>query len=128
MEEAHALARTGRLEASQELDRAGAGVLLGPFDGDRRGLREGGDVETAEHRQVVVAGQADVATFANQLGAGVWLGPISDQVAEAPDLLDTDLVDRREDALESGLVGVDVADHGYAQAASVPWAVHGPYD
>ena len=85
-----------------------------------RGLREGGDVELAEHREVVVADQADVAALADQVGAGVGLGAVADDVAEAPDLLDAGLVDRREDGLEGGQVGVDVADDGCAQAASVP--------
>ena len=50
------------------------------------------------------------------VGAGVGLGAVADHVAEAPDLLDAGLVDRREDGLEGGQVGVDVADDGYAQA------------
>ena len=107
---------------------AGAGVLAGPLDGRRGGLREGGDVEPAEHRQVVVADQAEVAALADQLRAGVGLGAVADDVAEAPELLDAGFVDRRENGLEGGLVGVDVAEDGYAQAASVPWGCRGPYD
>ena len=61
-------------------------------------------------------------------GAGVGLGAVADHVAEAPDLLDAAVVDRREHGLEGGQVGVDVAENGYAQAASVPWAGRGPYD
>ena len=76
----------------------------------------------AEHREVVVADQADVAALADQVGAGVGLGAVADDVAEAPDLVDAGVVDRREDGLEGGQVGVDVADDGYAQAASVPWS------
>ena len=74
----------------------------------------------AEHREVVVADQADVAALADQVGAGVGLGAVADDVAEAPDLVDAGLVDRREDGFEGGLVGVDVADDGCTQAASVP--------
>ena len=69
-----------------------------------------------------------VAALADQLRAGVGLGAVADDVAEAPDLLDVGRVDRPEDRLEGGLVGVDVAEDGYAQAASVPWAGPGPYD
>ena len=38
-----------------------------PLDRRRRRLGEGGDVELAEHREVVVADQADVAALADQL-------------------------------------------------------------
>jgi arginyl-tRNA synthetase len=76
----------------------------------------------------VVADQTDVAAFADQLRAGVGLGPVSDYVAEAPELLDLGFVDRRENCLQGGLVGVDIAEDGYAQAASVPPAGSAPYD
>ena len=120
VEEADAGPRRRRLEPAQELDGGGADVLPRPLDRGRRGLREGGDVEVAEHRQVVVAGEADGAALLDQVGAGVGLGAVADDVAEAPDLLDAGRVDRREDGLERGLVGVNIADDGGTQAASVP--------
>ena len=57
------------------------------------------------------------------VGAGVGLGPVADHVAEAPDLLDPGLVDRREDRLEGRQVGVDVADDGDAQGGQRTLAV-----
>ena len=60
------------------------------------------------------------AALAHQRRAGVGLGAVADHVAEAPDLLDAGLVDRREDGLEGLPVGVDVAEDGCAQAGSVP--------
>jgi arginyl-tRNA synthetase len=43
-------------------------------------------------------------------------------------LIDPGVVDRRQDGLEGMPVGVDVAEDGYAQAASVPWPSFCPYD
>ena len=65
-----------------------ADPLPGPLDRRGRRLREGGDVELAEHGEVVVADQAGVAALADQLGAGVGVGPVADHVSQAPDLLD----------------------------------------
>ena len=48
------------------------------------------------------------------------IGAVADEVAEAPELVDAALLDRVEDGLEGGQVGVDVAENGYTQAASVP--------
>ena len=64
----------------------------------------------------------------DQRRAGVGLGAVADHVAEAPDLVDAGLVDRREDGFERRQVGVDVAEDGYAQAGSVPRPGLGPYD
>jgi arginyl-tRNA synthetase len=128
VEEADALALAGRLQSPQEIQARRAGVLARPLDRRRRGLREGGDVEPAQRRQVVVADQADVAAALDQVGAGVRLGAVADHVAEAPDLLDRGQGHLLEHCLESGLVGVDIAEDGCAQAASVPWASPGPYD
>jgi hypothetical protein len=45
----------------------------------------------------MVAGETGRAALADQLGADVGVGAVADHVAEAPDLLDPRLVDRRED-------------------------------
>jgi hypothetical protein len=63
----------------------------------------------------VVADQREVAAFAHERRALVRLGAIADEVAEAPDLVDSGLVDRREDGFERGQVGVDVTEDGGAQ-------------
>ena len=129
VEEAEAVVRERRREAARGTRSSPRSApLAGPLDRHLRGLREGRDVERAEHRQVVVADQADLAALADQRRAGVGIGAVADQVAEAPDLLDAGRLDRREDGLEGGQVGVDVADDGYAQAASVLRVSPGPYD
>ena len=70
-----------------------------------------------------------VAALADQVGAGVGLGAVADHVAEAPDLLDAGLVDRREDGLERGQVGVDVGDHGDAHGGQrTRCRLAAPYD
>ena len=50
----------------------------------------------------------------DQLDAGVGLGAVADDVAEAPELLDAGLVAVAEDRLEGGQIGVDVAEDCYA--------------
>ena len=96
-------------------------------DGRRRGLRKRLDVESAEHRQVVVARQAQRAALADQLGAGVGLGAVADDVPEAPDLLDLRVGDRVEAALERGQVGMYVGDHRDAHGGQgtrpLPWLI-----
>ena len=85
----------GRSRGARRQDPARAGTrgcrsaMLSWVQRDRvgRGLGEGRDVERAEHREVVVADQADRAALAHQGGAGVGLGAVADHVAEAPDLL-----------------------------------------
>ena len=61
----------------------------------------------------MVADQADVAALAGQLDAEVGAGAVADHIAEAPALLDADLVAVAEDRLEGGKVRVDVAEDGY---------------
>ena len=76
----------------------------------------------------MVAGQAERASLADQLGAGVGLGAVADDVAEAPDLVDLRLLDRVQAGLEGGQVGMDVGDHRDAHGGSVPGAYPGSYD
>ena len=109
VEEADPLALQGRVELAQELERRLADLLPGPLDRLRGGLREGVDVELAEHGEVVVADQAGVAALPDQLGAGVRVGPVADHVSQAPDLLDTALPGAGQHRLEGGQVGVYVA-------------------
>ena len=60
VEEADALAlQAVGLELARNSSVALADLVPGPLDRLRRGLREGGDVELAEHREVVVADQAE---------------------------------------------------------------------
>ncbi len=102
-----------RREPGEEVEVRLLGVLRRPLD--RRGRRpgEGRCVELAEHRKVVVPDQADLTPLARQLDAEVGIGAVSDDVAEAPSLLDAGLVAVAENRLESGQIGVDVAEDCY---------------
>lgn len=62
----------------------------------------------------MVADEADVGALAHELHAAVGIGAVAHHVAEAPELVDTDLVGIAENRLESGQVGVDVAEYGYS--------------
>jgi arginyl-tRNA synthetase len=128
VEEPHSPLGPGGVEAGEVVEGLLADVLPRPLDRRCGALGEAGDVERAEHRKVVVAGQAGAAALAHQSGAGIRLGAVADHVAEAPDLVDGGLLDRREDGLEGLPVGVDVAEDGCAQGGSVPWPRPGPYD
>ena len=56
----------------------------------------------------MVAGQADGSVAPGQLDAGVGLGAVADQVAEAPHLLALGSLDRVQHRLEGMPVAVDV--------------------
>jgi hypothetical protein len=45
-------------------------------------------VEFAGNREIVVSGEADHGPITRELDAGVGLGAVADEVAEAPDLID----------------------------------------
>ena len=92
----HRVARAGVVEADDLVDvaraRARPGsrvppaiVPPGPLRGERRAARELGQREVAAHGQVVVADQAQVAVLAGELDAGVGVGAVADEVAQAPD-------------------------------------------
>jgi hypothetical protein len=56
----------------------------------------------------VIPGQGEVAVVARQLDAPVGLGAVSDEVSEAPDLLDRRVLDVGQHRLEGGEIPVDV--------------------
>ncbi len=128
VKEGDALALARRLQIAKERQGPLGDVLTRP--GDRLGgsLREGGDVEGAQHGEIVVADQAEIAALANQVGALVGLGSVANDVAKAPDLIDRDVVDRPEDGPERGQVGMDIADRGYAHGGQRTPAACGSYD
>ena len=105
-------ALVGRLEATEEVERAGVRGLLRPAHRRRRRGREGGDVELAEHREVVVADQTKLAALGHEAGALVGLGAVADHVAEAPELADAGPLDVGQYGFERRQVRVDVAQHG----------------
>jgi hypothetical protein len=96
------------LEALQELDRRLVAVLARPLDSRRRGARENLGVDLSGHREVVVADEGEIAALGCELRAVVGLGPVADDVSQAPALVQTGLVDRPEDGLERRQVRVDV--------------------
>ena len=59
---------------------------------------------------VVVAGQADRRVAARQLDAGVGLGAVADEIAEAPHLLGAGELGVGEHRLEGVPVAVDVGE------------------
>ena len=76
----------------------------------------------------MVAGEAERASLSDELGAGVGIRPVADDVPEAPDVVDARLLDRVEAGLEGGQVGVDVGDHGDSQGRQGTRRHRGSYD
>ena len=89
---------------------SGGDRLLGPLGRQRGAAGELLERQRAAHAEVVVAGQADRGVPAGQLDAGVGLGAVADEVAEAPHLLALGRLDRVEHGLEGVPVAVDVGD------------------
>ncbi len=83
-------------------------AVAGPAGGRRRAGREGRDVEPAEHHQVVVSDQADVAPLARERDALVGLRAVAHQVSEAPGPLRLRGLDVGDHRLEGGEVSVHV--------------------
>ena len=61
--------------------------LPGPLRGQRGAPARTPPAAGRPHAQIVVAGQADRRVLAGQLHAGVGLGAVADEIAEAPELL-----------------------------------------
>ena len=97
-------------QAGEVGERLGGDVGAGPGDGgagDRVGAA--GDL-AAQHGDVVVAEDDAVGRAAQEGDAGVGLGVVADDVAEAHELVDVVAAQRVEDRREGGVVGVDVGD------------------
>ena len=77
------------------------------------------DVDLAEHHEVVVSGQAELAGLGRQGHALVRLRAVTDQVPEAPPGVDAGFADVVEDGLERGQVAVDVGKQRHANRALV---------
>ena len=99
-----------RGQALEEGDVLGRDHLLRPL---RRQARAAGELiqrDLADHREVVVSHQADGRMLAGELHAGVRLGPIAHEIAQAPDLGGAAVSDRLEGRLERVPVAMDVRD------------------
>ena len=108
--QADRLLEVGGLEAVQVLAGRGGDRLLGPGRGQRRPAGELLQRQAAAHAEVVVTGQADGGVLAGQVDAGVGIGAVPDQIAEAPELAAVGIVDGIEHRLEGVTVAVDVGD------------------
>jgi len=97
-----------RREAQTGSERAAA--LSSRVDSElQRNLQDGFNrLVDRINAEVVVAGQADRAVALGELDAGVRLGAVADQVAEAPDLVHARLVGRGQHGAEGRAVAVDV--------------------
>src|SRR4051794_38803685 len=108
-------------QRAQRLEVALADRLARPA---RRGGRTGRELlqrERARDREVVVAGEHDVAARERELDAQIRLRAVADEVAEAPDLVDVGGVDGVEDGLEGLAVAVDVRDHRDVHECAAWW-------
>ena len=97
-------------ERLEERARAVFQVLLRPAGACGRVGRELLDVEPAEHREIVVSDQRERRVLGHERAARIRVGPVTYEVAEAPDLVDRVLLDRSEDRLERMHVPVNVRD------------------
>ena len=114
MEELGALERRFRRE---RLEVAARLVLedLGRPARARGGIRrEVLEVDATEDAEVVVSYQADVGPLGDELAAAVRLWPVTDEVAEAPDLVGRFGVDGAEHGLERMEIPVNVGDDGHS--------------
>ena len=124
--EPHAAHRSRGLQRLQPVAVAGVDDLLRPARGERGAGGELAEVEVAGHRQVVVAGQADVGVLARQPAAVVGIGAVAHHVAQAPDLLRRAGPDVGKDRLEGVTVAVDVGDDGdlhESRGRLGPWGI-----
>ena len=105
---------SSRLEGSSAV-QVGAGLggdrLLGPGRGQRGAAGELLQRQGSADPEIVVAGQADRRVLAGEVDAGVGIGAVADQVAEAPQLLAVRVaLIGLEHRLEGVAVAVDVGD------------------
>src|SRR5918911_3633922 len=113
--EAELVLGVARFEPAQVVERLLGDVLLGPARSRRRARRELRDVELPENDKVVVAGEAELTPLGGEAHALVGLGAVSDQVAEAPDLLGAGRLHVSHHGLEGGQVAGDVRDERYGR-------------
>ena len=91
--------------------------------GERGAAREVLEREHVDDREVVVAGEADRAVRAGQRDAGVRLGAVADEVAEAPQLVRAVGLRCRDHGLEGLPVAVDVGRDRDAHAGVIVFSV-----
>ncbi len=108
--EAHRSLLCLRLERGEEGEVLRRDHLLRPLRGQARAQGELVQRDLAGDREVVISGQAHGGVLAGELHAGVGLGSVADEVAEAPQLGGVAGRDRFERRLEGVSVGVDVGD------------------
>ena len=117
--EAHAGLLSERREWPQVLARVFVDHLDRPARGGTCAHREVPDVDVAANDQVVVARQAPLHDLPYERGAGIRVGAVSDDVAQAPNLVGVVPAHVGEHRLERGEIAVDVGDDGYAQGDQI---------
>jgi hypothetical protein len=103
--------RVTRFQHSELGDKAPGEVFTGPGE---RGMGVSG--ETVERngscdREVVVAGKAAFGSRHTRSDAEIGIGAVADEIAEAPDPIDTRASDPPEHSFEGVTVAVDITDH-----------------
>jgi hypothetical protein len=99
----------GLVERGLRPARGGRGVRIEL--GDR-------DLVRPERDAVVVADEREVGASGDERRRLVGVGPVADRVAEAPELVDVLVVDRRQNGGERRAVRVDVGDDGGTQGGN----------
>ena len=100
-----------RLRAGREAPSTAASSTSRVQSGRDRGVAvELLEVDRPAHREVVVAGEADVGPLRDRGAALVRPRPVADEVAETPELVRRLRVDRRQDRVQRVQVRVDVGD------------------
>ena len=84
----HRIDGLDRLERCQPRLLLGAEDLTGPTGGSAGIAAKTGNVDLAEHSQVVIASEHDVGAGADQVDALVWTGSIADGVAQTPECIE----------------------------------------
>ncbi len=100
-----------RLELEQEVEGLLGDHLLGPARGELGAARELLEREVPAHGEVVVAAQALLGGGDRELDAGVGIGAVADEVAQAPDPAHVVAGHVLEHGLERVPVAVDVGEH-----------------
>ncbi len=78
----------------------------------RRHIVEFFQGDFSHHGQIVIPRQAHSRSFANEVGAGLWLGAITHGVAKTPERVEIQPVDFGQHSLQSQEIGVDIRKDG----------------
>ena len=127
--ELHARSLAAGRQRAEDAHRLGGDRRGGPARRRSRVGGEHGDVDRVGHNHVVVSGETGRRAGVDRGHAGVGVGAVADQIAEAPDLIDAGLIDPAEHRGQRGKIGVDVRDDGDSASANAitTWCAEPPY-